>query len=51
LHELRTRINGREIRGLYAIANSDEMPPTLGRMGALDKFEITFAKGKTIRIK
>ncbi len=51
LHELRTRINGREIKGLYAIANSDDLPPTLGRMGALDKFEVTFDKGKTIRIK
>ena len=51
LHELRTRINGREIKGLYAIANSDDLPPTLGRMGALDKFEVSFIKGKTIKIK
>jgi predicted aspartyl protease len=51
LHELRTRINGREIRGLYAISSNDDMPPTLGRMGALDKFEVTFRKGKSLSIK
>ncbi|MBD3168705.1 MAG: hypothetical protein GF307_04425 [candidate division Zixibacteria bacterium] len=51
LHELRTKVNGRIIRGLFAIANNDDIPPTLGRMGALDKFTISFEKGKLIRIK
>jgi hypothetical protein len=51
LHELRTRIDSKEIKGLYAIANTDDIPPTLGRMSGLDKFQVTFDKGKLIRIK
>ena len=51
LHELRTRINGRVIKALYAIAETDDLPPTLGRKGALDKFEVTFVKGKFLKFK
>lgn len=51
LHELSTKINGRAIRALYAIADTDDLPPTLGRKGALDKFEVTFDKGKILRLK
>ncbi|MCP4631617.1 MAG: hypothetical protein GY855_01730 [candidate division Zixibacteria bacterium] len=49
IHELRTRLNGREIKATYAIANSDDIPPTLGRMGGLDKFKVTFEKGRVLK--
>ncbi len=51
LHNLRTKINGREIKAIFAVANTDDLPPTLGRKGALDKFEVTFEKGRLLKIK
>ncbi len=51
LHNLSTRLNGKVIKALFAIADTDDLPPTMGRKGALDKFDVTFQKGRTITFK
>ncbi|MBD3232490.1 MAG: hypothetical protein GF315_02065 [candidate division Zixibacteria bacterium] len=51
LHNLSTKLNGKVIKVLFAIADTDDLPPTMGRKGALDKFDVTFQKGRTITFK
>ncbi len=48
LHDLTVRISDRKIRATFAISLSDEVPPTLGRVKALDKFRVVFDRGKLI---
>jgi len=49
LHRLKIRLNGKELSATVAIANSDNVPPTLGRKHALDKFKVVFDRGQKLR--
>jgi len=49
LHRLKIRLNGKELLATVAIANSDNVPPTLGRKHGLDKFKVIFDRGQKLR--
>jgi hypothetical protein len=51
IQKLSVRIGNRTFRTDFAISNSDDIPPTLGRVGALDKFEVVYSKGKKLVIR
>jgi hypothetical protein len=48
MHKLTIRLGDRLIRTDFAISNSDDIPPTLGRVNGLDKFDIRYQKGKQL---
>ena len=48
---LSVRLGNKKFRTDFAISNSDNVPPTLGRIGALDKFEVIYKKGKMLMFK
>jgi len=48
IHELRIRAGGKEFKTKVAIADSNDVPPILGRYGAIDLFNMEFKKGKEI---
>ena len=50
LHRLTTRIGRKKIKAAFAIAATDDIPPTLGRIGALDKMNIEYQKGRRMVI-
>lgn len=50
LHYLTTRIGRKKIKAAFAIAVTDDIPPTLGRMDALDKMNIEYQKGRRMVI-
>ncbi len=50
LHHLMTRIGRKKIKAAFAIAVTDDIPPTLGRMDALDKMNIEYQKGRRMVI-
>lgn len=49
LHRLRMRLDGKEMVATFAIANSDTVPPTLGRKYGLDRFKVVFDRGKKLK--
>jgi predicted aspartyl protease len=49
LHRLKVRLDGKELSATFAIANSDNVPPTLGRKQGLDKFKVVFDRGQKLR--
>jgi len=51
IHKLSVKIGNKTFRTDFAISNSDDVPPTLGRIGALDKFQIIYDKGKKMVIR
>ena len=51
IQKLTVRIGGKTFRTDFAISNSDSIPPTLGRVGALDKFEVIYSKGKKLVLR
>ncbi len=50
LHNLKMRINDKEFTTKVAIADSNDVPPLLGRFQALDLFEACF-DGKELKLK
>lgn len=50
IHHLNCKISDITFRGIFAIANSDDVPPLLGRVKGLDLLEATFYKGKETRL-
>ena len=50
VHKLTVRLAGKKFRTNFAISNSDDVPPTLGRFGALDKFDIRYQQGRKLII-
>ena len=50
MHYLRCKIGDTAFRALFAIADSDDVPPILGRVKGLDLFEITFNRGQEVRL-
>lgn len=49
-HNLVCKIDGVKFRTPFAIADSDDVPPILGRFKGLDIFEATFYRGKETRL-
>lgn len=50
VHNLKIRINGKEISVPFAITLSNKVPPILGRIKALDLFLAEFDHGKELRL-
>ena len=48
VHKLKIRVAGKEFDTKVAIADSNDVPPILGRFLALDLFRLEFEKGKEI---
>ena len=48
IHNLRLRVAGREFRAKVGIADSNDIPPLLGRFESLDLFGIEFRRGREI---
>lgn len=46
IHKLKIKVAGKEFDTKVAIADSNDVPPILGRFDALDLFNIDFKKGK-----
>ncbi len=51
LHTLRFRINSKEFNLVVGVADSDDVPPILGRIDGLDIFRCVFDNGKKTIIK
>ena len=51
LHKLSVRLADKKFRTTFAISNSDDVPPTLGRIGGLDNFDIQYQRGQKIVIR
>jgi hypothetical protein len=50
LHNLRVRIGDRRFKAAFAIAATDDVPPTLGRIDVLDKLTVEYKKGRQLVI-
>lgn len=50
IHPAKIRVNKREFETKVAFADSNDVPPILGRYKGLDLFEVTYDKGKEIII-
>jgi len=50
IHQLTVKLGQRKFRARFAISNSNDIPPTLGRISGLDKFDIRYQKGKNLII-
>ncbi|MFZ5800603.1 MAG: hypothetical protein ACOY3D_04390 [Candidatus Omnitrophota bacterium] len=50
IHHLTCKIARLKFNAPFAIADSDDVPPILGRVKGLDLFEATFYKGKETRL-
>jgi hypothetical protein len=50
IHTLRCQIGNYKFKAIVAVADSDDVPPLLGRVKGLDLFEVTFNQGKEISL-
>lgn len=50
IQKLSVKLGNKKFRTDFAISNSDSVPPTLGRLGALDKFDVIYKKGRSLVI-
>ncbi len=50
VHNLPARIKNKEFKLPLALADSNAVPSILGRMDGLDKFEVSFLKGRKTKI-
>lgn len=50
IHNLSCKIGNVKFKAPFAIADSDDVPPILGRSKGLDLFEATFYRGKETRL-
>ena len=51
IHNLKIEIGERELVTVVAIADSDDVPPIMGRVKALDEFDVSFLGGEKIKIR
>jgi hypothetical protein len=51
IHKLKLNVCGREFETNVAIADSNNVPPILGRFKVLDLFDVEFKKGKEVVFK
>ena len=51
LHRLKMRVNGKEFEAPVLIAESDDVPPILGRVKAIDQFIAEFDKGEELILR
>jgi hypothetical protein len=49
-HDLKIRLDGKEFEAPMMIAESDDVPPILGRYKAIDKFLAQFDKGQELKL-
>ena len=50
IHRIKAKIGPKRFTAIFAIAAGDDVPPTLGRIGALDKLNIEYNKGRNLII-
>ena len=50
LHSIKARLGSKKFDAVFAIAVRDDVPPTLGRIGALDRVNIEYEKGQRLVI-
>jgi hypothetical protein len=50
IHQLKFRLNGKEIELPVAISDSNDVPPILGRTKGLDLFDANFLKGEKVKL-
>ena len=50
IHKLSIKLAEKTMRTYFAISSTDDTPPTLGRVGGLDKFDIRYLRGREIII-
>lgn len=50
IHDLTCKMGAVKFKAPFAIADSDDVPPILGRFKGLDLFEAVFYKGKETRL-
>jgi len=50
INKLSIRLGDKVFRTDFAISNSNDVPPTLGRIGGLDKLNIQYNRGKKLII-
>jgi len=50
LHKMKFRFNNKEFVAPVAVAESDDVPPILGREKAINLFSFDFNKGKELKI-
>jgi predicted aspartyl protease len=51
IHTLTIKINGKEFTAPVAIAESNDVPPILGRVDGLNLFNSLFAKGEELKLQ
>jgi len=51
IHNLKIEIGERELVTVVAIADSDDVPPIMGRVKALDEFDVSFLGGERVKIR
>lgn len=51
IHNLKCQIGDYIFKAPFAVANSDDVPPILGRVKGLDLFFASFIKGKVISLE
>lgn len=51
IHNLKCKIDNYIFKVFFAIADSDDVPPILGRVKGLDLFSATFIKGKIVSLE
>ena len=51
IHKLSIRLGGKTFRANFAISDSNDVPPTLGRVGGLDKLDIQYQRGKKLIVR
>jgi len=50
IHKLSIKLARKTMRTYFAISSTDDTPPTLGRVGGLDRFDIRYHHGREIII-
>jgi hypothetical protein len=50
IHNLKCKIGNIIFKSIFAIADSDDVPPILGRVKGLDLFTVIFKRGKEINL-
>ena len=50
LHSIKVRLGLKKFDAIFAIAAGDDVPPTLGRISALDRVTVEYSKGRRLII-
>lgn len=51
VHQINVKIGNFEFEAPVAIADSNDVPSILGRVDALDRFDVNFSKGEMVRLR